>query len=79
MIGHPSYTSRIGEELKKTFEKDEAWGLAVFLLHEYYKEISGMGSKWGPYIRTLRMRLLTTDVMKALDGLLFVLSSIYLN
>jgi hypothetical protein len=27
----------LGEELTKTFEKDEEWGLAIFLLHEYYK------------------------------------------
>jgi hypothetical protein len=51
----------LGEELQKTFEKDELWGLTIFLLHEYYKEVNGEGSKWGPFVRTLRMRVLTTQ------------------
>ena len=58
----------LGEELKKTFEKDETWGLVIFVLHEYYKEMSGVGSKWGPYLRTLRMRSLSTPTVKALEG-----------
>jgi hypothetical protein len=33
----------LGEELTKTFEKNELWGLTIFLLHEYYKEIAGKG------------------------------------
>lgn len=57
----------LGEELKKTFEKNEVWALAVFLLHEYYKEMAGSGSKWGPYLRTLRMRSLTTPALRALE------------
>jgi hypothetical protein len=58
----------LGEELQKTFEKDEAWGLAIFLLHEYYKDTAGGGSKWGPFIRTLSMRMLTTESLQALKG-----------
>lgn len=58
----------LGEELKKTFEKDESWGLALFVLHEYFKEVSGPGSKWGPYLRTLRMRHLSSPTVKALQG-----------
>lgn len=56
----------LGEELQKTFEKNEIWGMAIFLLHEYYKEMSGVGSKWGPYIKTLRMRALTTETIQVL-------------
>ena len=58
----------LGEELSKTFERNEVWGLAIFLLHEYYKEMSGNGSKWGPFLRTLRMRFLSTEVVQALRG-----------
>lgn len=58
----------LGEELQKTFEKNELWGMAIFLLHEYYKEVAGKGSKWGPFIRTLRMRFLTTSVLQAITG-----------
>ena len=58
----------LGEELAKTFEKNEVWGLAIFLLHEYYKEMTGVGSKWGPFIRTLSMRVLSTEVLQALKG-----------
>lgn len=58
----------LGAELKSTFEKNEVWGLAVFLLHEYYKEMYGDGSKWGPYIRSLRVRFLTTEALQALKG-----------
>lgn len=62
--------SSLGEELQKTFDKNDVWGLALFLLHEYYKEMHGDGSKWGPFIRTLRMRVLSTDALHALQGTL---------
>lgn len=60
----------LGEQLKKTFEKNEIWGLAIFLLHEWFKENAegGGGSKWGPFINTLMMRSMTTPVVKALEG-----------
>jgi hypothetical protein len=58
----------LGDELQKTFEKSEMWGMTVFLLHEYYKEINGKGSKWGPFIRTLRMRFLSTPAVQAIRG-----------
>jgi len=58
----------LGDELQKTFEKDEMWGMTVFLLHEYYKEVNGKGSKWGPFIRTLRSRFLTTQALHAVRG-----------
>lgn len=54
----------LGAELKSTFEKNEVWGLAIFLLHEYFKETAGGGSKWGPYIRTLRVRFLSTPALR---------------
>ena len=63
--------SYLGEALKKTFEKNEIWGLAIFLLHEWFKENAsnnGKGSKWGPLINSLRMRSLTTPVVTALEG-----------
>ena len=60
----------LGEELAKTFEKDEVWGLAIFVLHEYFKEMNGKGSKWGPYLRTLRIRFLSTAVMQDLRSTL---------
>ena len=58
----------LGEQLKKTFEKSEVWGLAIFLLHEWFKEIHGSGSKWGPLVRSLHMRSLSTPVVQALQG-----------
>jgi hypothetical protein len=64
----PRRSKYLGEELAKTFDKDESWALALFLLHEYYKEVTGVGSKWGPYIRTLRMRLLSTSLVEQLKG-----------
>lgn len=54
----------LGEELKKTFEKNEVWALSIFVLHEWYKETAGKGSKWGPYLRLLRMRSLSTPVFQ---------------
>ena len=48
----------------------ETWGLAIFVLHEYFKETAGSGSRWGPYLRSLRTRYLTTDVRKDLRGTL---------
>lgn len=57
----------LGEELQKTFDKDEFWGLTIFLLHEYYKEINGEGSKWGPFIRSLKMRVLTTQNLQVFN------------
>lgn len=41
----PKKGKYLGEELKKTFEKNEVWALSVFLLHEWYKETAGKGSK----------------------------------
>ena len=41
------------------------WGLAGFLLVELKK---GEESKWWPFIRTLKMRVMTTDVLLELEG-----------
>lgn len=41
----PKKGKYLGEELKKTFEKNEAWALSIFVLHEWYKETAGKGSK----------------------------------
>ena len=54
--------------MQKAFEKDEHWAMAIFLLHEYFKEVNGKGSKWGPFLRVMRMRALTTDVVQELRG-----------
>lgn len=60
----------LGTELKSTFAKSEEWGLAVLLLHEWFKEHrhtdQQRGSRWGPFIRTLRARYLTTKVQRTL-------------
>jgi len=64
----PKKSKYLGAELKKTFENDEAWGLTIFVLHEWYKETAGRGSKWGPYLRTLRMRSLSTPTVQGLEG-----------
>ncbi len=58
----------LGQELSKTFEKSDKWGLVLFLLHEYFKEFNGDGSRWGPFIRTLNMRMLTTKVQRELTN-----------
>lgn len=50
----------LGDELSETFAKNEILGMAIFVLHEYYKEMNGKGSKWGPYLRTLGVRFLGT-------------------
>lgn len=34
----------LGEELTKSFDKNELWGMVVFVLHEYYKEVYGIPS-----------------------------------
>lgn len=64
----PNRGKYLGDELQKTFEKNELWGMVIFVLHEYYKEVNGKGSKWGPFLRTLRMRFLSTPVVKEIQG-----------
>lgn len=64
----PNRGRYLGEELQKTFDKNELWGMVIFVLHEYYKEINGKGSKWGPFLRTLRMRFLSTPVIHEIKG-----------
>ena len=49
-----SNSHSVGEHLKKLYVADPERALAVFLLHEWLKEHMGEGSKWGPYLRTLR-------------------------
>lgn len=58
----------LGEELSETFAKSEILGMAIFVLHEYYKEMNGKGSKWGPFLRTLSVRFLSTEVVNMLKG-----------
>ena len=38
------------------------------MLHEYYKETAGDGSKWGAFIRSLKVRFLTTEALQSLTG-----------
>uniref|UniRef100_A0A7S1CJE0 Rubisco LSMT substrate-binding domain-containing protein n=1 Tax=Bicosoecida sp. CB-2014 TaxID=1486930 RepID=A0A7S1CJE0_9STRA len=54
------------DALKPAFERKQEWGLALLLLHEHFKEINRGGSKWGPFVRTLRARMLTSDVIEVL-------------
>jgi len=53
------------EHFDKIFQRNEEWGLAAFLL---YEQLKGMDSKWAPFIRMLKMRVLRRDVMKELQG-----------
>jgi len=53
------------EHFDKIFQRNEEWGLACFLL---YEQLKGMDSKWAPFIRQLRMRLLRKSVMEELQG-----------
>ncbi len=47
------------------FDKDDRWGLATLLLHEQAK---GTESRWYPFIRTLKMQVLSRKVVKELEG-----------
>lgn len=44
-----------------------ALSLLVVRIRHYFV-LAGTGSKWGPFIRTLRMRFLSTAVLQELDG-----------
>jgi hypothetical protein len=54
----------VGAQLKESFESDERYGLALFLLHEWYKMKNGDGSKWGPLLQTLSVRQLSTATLQ---------------
>ena len=58
----------LGERLKEAFQHNQEWGLALVLLHEQNQHLYGDGSKWGPFIDTLRMRLLGTEIIQELVG-----------
>jgi hypothetical protein len=68
-VGHSGY---LGDRrhLRDAFKHNQAWGLAMMLLYEYYKDGGGGGeaSKWHPYLKTLRLRSLTKKVIKELQG-----------
>ena len=63
-----SNSHSVGEHLKKLYVSDPERGLAVFLLHEWLKEHMGEGSKWGPYLRTLRSPALGRATLRAMAG-----------
>ena len=46
----------------------QRWGLAMMLLHEHFKDTTGKGSKWGPFLRTLRVAALTKPIMQEIKG-----------
>ena len=58
----------LGQHLKKLFDKSQRWGLAMMLLHEHFKDTTGRGSKWAPFLRTLRVAALTKPVMREIRG-----------
>ena len=58
----------LGEKLKKAFQHNQEWGLAVALLHERNQHQYGEGSKWGDWIETLTLRLLGTEMIQELKG-----------
>ena len=62
-VGH---TGRyLDEYIGGLFGKNQEWGLAAFLLFEISK---GNRSHWWPMIRTLNMHVMTTSVIKELEG-----------
>ena len=58
----------VGEHLKKLYAADPERALAIFLLHEWLKEHGGEGSRWGPYLRTLRSPALGRATLRAMAG-----------
>lgn len=40
----------------------------MMLLHEHFKDSTGKGSKWGPFLRTLRVSALTKPIMNEIKG-----------
>ena len=58
----------VGEHLKKLYGADPERALAIFLLHEWLKEHMGEGSKWGPYLRTLRSPAMGRAALRAMAG-----------
>ena len=64
-LGCKGKCSFLSEHFGPVFEKDEEWGLAVLLLHEHAK---GNESRWWPFIRTLKMHVLSKKVVQELDG-----------
>ena len=55
----------LGEYIGGLFSKNQEWGLAAMLLYELDK---GNHSEWWPLIRTLDMHILTSGVIKELEG-----------
>jgi hypothetical protein len=56
--------------LRDAFKHNQEWALAALLLQQIYSDASGVGnsSKWGPYIKTMRLRLLGKAVLRELQG-----------
>jgi hypothetical protein len=56
--------------LRDAFKHNQEWALATLLLQQIYSDASGVGnsSKWGPYIATMRLRLLGKSVLRELQG-----------
>jgi len=57
--------SFLKEHFGPVFEKKEEWGLAVLLLHEHAK---GNESRWYPFMKSLRMYMLSKRVLQELKG-----------
>jgi hypothetical protein len=59
----------VGEALKDALAGENPhWALATLLLHEWTKEHSGIGSRWGPYLRTLAHAAPGTATLRKLRG-----------
>ena len=59
----------VGEALKDALAGEHPqWALATLLLHEWTKEHSGIGSRWGPYLRTLAHAAPGTATLRKLRG-----------
>ena len=58
----------VGEQLKGYHQSHPEQALAVLLLHEWLKEHLGVGSKWGPYLRTLTHPALGKATLRAMAG-----------
>ena len=56
----------VADQLKSTFQRNEKWALAVFVLHEWFKEHKGHGSKWGPLLRSMHVRQFSSQVTQHL-------------
>ena len=68
LVKEINHHDRLHKRFGPIFKRNEEWGLAIFLLHEFQR---GEISPWYHFIKTLKMRVLRTDVLKELKGTYF--------